>query len=174
MRETIATLRRHFFNGVLWPDFSRIRGPAGFTIEYRELVPEIPEVLAGKAVRAVPVHHTIDAAGFVIAEPGGSIGYSGDTGPTERLWELLNVEADLRALLMEVSFPSRLQALATASGHHTPVTLARDLTKLGVGRDLPILLFHIKPIFQTEVEAECAQLPELNLDVLQLDDQLVL
>ena len=74
---------------------------------------------------------------------------------------------------MEVSFPNRLQTLATVSGHHSPSTLARDLTKLRIGREVPVLLFHIKPIFQREVETECARLPSLNLHVLQLDDQLV-
>ena len=43
------------------------------------------------------------------------------------MWEVLNAQPDLRALLMEVSFPNREQGLAMVSGHHTPRTLAADL-----------------------------------------------
>jgi ribonuclease BN (tRNA processing enzyme) len=174
-KETLETLRRHFFNGVLWPDFAQI--PAGDgkpTIAYVELAPEVPVVLGGKKVRAVLVDHTIESAAFVIEGPDGSIGYSGDTGPTDRMWEVLNQEPDLRALLMEVSFPNREQWLAKASGHHTPQTLALDLAKYKAPRDLPTLLYHIKPVFQGEVERECAALPGLNLEVLAIGDHFVL
>lgn len=173
-RETLETLRRHFFNGVLWPDFAQIDAGAGPTIAYLEMAPEQPVVLAGKTVRAVLVEHTIESASFVIESPGGSLGYSGDTGPTDRMWEVLNAQPDLRALLMEVSFPDREQRLATVSGHHTPRTLAADLAKYHAPQDLPTLLYHIKPVFQAEVEKECAALKGLNLQVLRLGDHFVL
>jgi 3',5'-cyclic-nucleotide phosphodiesterase len=171
---TIATLRKHFFNNALWPDFSQIPSGNEPTIEYVELEPEVPVVLAGKTVRAVLVDHTIESASFLIEGPEGSIAYSGDTGPTNRMWEVLNQAPDLRALLMEVSFPNREQWLATVSGHHTPQTLAQDLAKYRAPRDLPTLLYHIKPVFQAEVERECAALPGLNLTVLQIGDHFVL
>ena len=68
--------------------------------------------------------HTIDSSGFIVAGKDATLAYSGDTGPTERFWELLRAEKNLKALLMEVSFPNREQKLATDSGHHTPRTLA--------------------------------------------------
>jgi ribonuclease BN (tRNA processing enzyme) len=173
-RGTLDVLRRHFFNNLLWPDFSKIPTAGGNAIEYVELVPEAPVVLAGKRVRAVLVSHTIEAAAFVIEGPSGSIAYSGDTGPTERMWEVLNAQHDLRALLMEVSFPDREGRLAAVSGHHTPATLAADLRKYRAPADLPTLLYHIKPVFQAEVEHECAKLQGFNLEVLQLGDQFVL
>ncbi|APR79703.1 CAMP phosphodiesterases class-II:Metallo-beta-lactamase superfamily protein [Minicystis rosea] len=171
---TLETLRRHFFNNVLWPDFSQIPAGSGNTIEYVELSPEKPMELAGKTVRAVLVDHTIEASSFIIEGRDGAIGYSGDTGPTNRMWEVLNAQPDLRALLMEVSFPNREQRLATVSGHHTPQTLAQDMAKYKAPRDLPTLLYHIKPAFQSEVERECAALPGLNLQVLQIGDHFVL
>ncbi|WP_438010120.1 3',5'-cyclic-nucleotide phosphodiesterase [Sorangium sp. So ce321] len=173
-RETLRTLKKHFFNGVLWPDFAVIPTPAQPTIQYLELKPERPTMVAGRLVRAVQVTHTIDASAFVIEGSGGAIAYSGDTGPTDRLWEVLNQQQDLRALLMEVSFPDREQRLATVSGHHTPQTLALELQKYRAPKDLPTMLYHIKPVFQAEVERECAALKGLNLEVLQLMDHFVL
>ena len=173
-RETLALLKQHFFNGLLWPDFTRIPTQGEPTIRYLELEPERRVEIAGHGVRAVLVSHTIEAAAFVIEGPGGSIAYSGDTGPTERLWEVLNELPDLKALLMEVSFPNHEQGLATSSGHHTPQTLALELRKYRAPEVLPTLLYHIKPVFQAVVERECAALKGLSLEVLQLGDHFVL
>jgi ribonuclease BN (tRNA processing enzyme) len=173
-RETIRVLREHFFNGVLWPDFALIPSGDGPTIRYLELLPERPAKIAGHEVRAVMVSHTIESASFIIEGPGGSVAYSGDTGPTDRMWEALNELSDLKALLMEVSFPNREQRLATASGHHTPQTLAEDLRKYRAPADLPTLLYHIKPVFQAEVEKQCAALRGVNLEVLEIGDHFVL
>lgn len=168
---TLAALKRHFFNNFIWPDFSKIPTRNGYTIRYVPLGLERPLEIAGYTVRAVRVSHSIDAAGFIVTGPGGSIAYSGDTGPTDRLWELLNRTPDLRALLLEVSFPNREQGLASVSGHHTPRTLALDLQKLSAPQDLPTILYHIKPVFQREVERECAKLRGLNLEIAALEDR---
>jgi len=174
-KDTIRALKKHFFNNHLWPDFSAIPAGDGPTIRYLELKPEQVTRVGRYDVRAVLVSHTIESAGFVI--DGGELGavaYSGDTGPTERMWEVLNEHPNLKALLMEVSFPNREQRLATASGHHTPKTLAAELKKYRAPKDLPTMLYHIKPVFQAEVEKECAALKGVNLHVLQLRDHFVL
>jgi cAMP phosphodiesterase len=173
-KATIRTLRKHFFNGVLWPDFSEIHTSSGPTIKYVELKHDRVSNIAGYEVLAIPVAHTIDSSGFVVRGRDATLGYSGDTGPTDRLWEALRAEKNLKALLMEVSFPNREQKLATDSGHHTPRTLVKDLKKYGKPQDLPTLLYHIKPVFQGEVEQECARLKGVNLTVTALGDQFVL
>lgn len=173
-KRTIQILKRHFFNGLIWPDFSEIPSKVAPTIRFVELRPEKPVQLAGYSVRAVPVSHTIDTTGFIVEGADGAIAYSGDTGPTDRFWEVLRDEPKLKALLIEVSFPNSQQRLATASGHHTPRTLLTDLRKLEKPLDVPTLLHHIKPVFQREVEKECARLKGVNLTVLGLKDKFVL
>jgi 3',5'-cyclic-nucleotide phosphodiesterase len=170
---TIAILKKHFFNGLLWPDFSKIPSAAAPTIAYKVLRPEVTVTIAGYEVRAVMVNHTIDCCAFIVRGPNGAIAYSGDTGPTDRLWEVLNDTPDLRAMLMEVSFPNREQSLATTSGHHTPRTLGIDLRKFERSRDLPFILYHVKPVFQAEVHRECAKLRGLNLTIPNLGDQFI-
>jgi 3',5'-cyclic-nucleotide phosphodiesterase len=173
---TIAILRRHFFNGLLWPDFSKIPNAKSPAIRYFALKPEVPTKICGYTVRAIQVSHTIDTCGFVLESPkgGGALAYSGDTGPTDRLWEVLNATPKLKAMLMEVSFPNDEQRVATLSGHHTPMTLAADLKKLEKAKDLPFLLYHIKPSFQGRVEKELARIKGVNLNVLNLGDQFIL
>ncbi len=171
---TIAILKKHFFNNLLWPDFSRIPSVRKPTIRYFELKPEKTVKIAGYEVCAIPVNHSIACCAFTVRGPNGAIAYSGDTGPTDRLWEVLNETQDLRALLMEVSFPNAEATLAHVSGHHTPQTLAVDLKKLTASRELPTLLYHIKPSFQAKVERECARLRQLNLTICALGDHFVL
>ena len=173
-KSTLALLKKHFFNGKLWPDFTQIPSAERPTIAYQVLKPEVPAKVAGFTVRAVQVTHTIDCSAFVVEGEGGAIAYSGDTGPTTRLWEVLNEVPNLRAMLMEVSFPNAQQTLATMSGHHTPQTLLPDLAKYKQPKDLATLLYHIKPTFQAEVERECARLKGLNLTVLRIGDQFLL
>lgn len=167
---TLEALKLHFFNDRLWPDFSEIPSKSQPTVIFHELPLDRPSTLLGYDVTAVAVNHTIDAAGLVVSNATGAIGFSGDTGPTDRLYEILNATANMKALLMEVSFPNELQKLATMSGHHTPQTLAVDLAKLTAPCDLEVLLYHIKPPFQADVERECAKLRNLDLRVLALDD----
>lgn len=171
---TIDILRRHFFNDLLWPDFTAIPSKHEPTIVYKVLELEARTEIAGYGVKAIAVSHTIDCCAFVVDKDGAALAYSGDTGPTDRLWEVLNAEKDLRALLMEVSFPNEQQRLATISGHHTPQTLIQDLKKYARPKDLPTLLYHIKPVFQSEVERQCAKLEGVDLTVLELGDEFLL
>ena len=175
-KATIGVLRKHFFNGLLWPDFSRIPSVRKPAVRFLELSLEKTVTIAGYRVQAIGVNHTIDTSAFTVSRKGQALAYSGDTGPTDRLWEVLNQTPDLRALLMEVSFPNGESRLAHVSGHHTPETLARDLAKLEapLAKELPILLYHIKPSFQATVERECSRLRGLNLTVCGLGDQFLL
>lgn len=172
--ETIAILKKHFFNDLIWPDFSRIDTPVGPTIRYQVLEPEMRAEVAGMHVRAVMVNHTIDTSAFVVETGSGTLAYSGDTGPTERFWEVLREEEDLRGLLMEVSFPDEHHQLAKVSGHHTPETLAVDLAKLEEKRGLPILLYHIKPVFEAAVEKQLTRIRDQNMEICRLGDQYIL
>jgi cAMP phosphodiesterase len=173
-KATLGVLSKHFFNGLVWPDFTAIPSKKEPTILYQVLKPEVRVVIAGFGVRAISVSHTIDTSAFIVDKDGMSVAYSGDTGPTDRLWEVLNKEKDLRALLMEVSFPNEEQHVATISGHHSPQTLLPDLKKFKRPKDLPTLLYHIKPAFQSQVEKQCAKLKGVNLTVLSLGEQLLL
>jgi len=159
----------------LWPDFSRIPSGDNPTVIFSPITPETPVELSGMRVTPVLVNHTIDAAGFLIETPSGAIGYSGDTGPTDRFWEVLDRTQNLKVLLQEISFPNEHHRLAKISGHHTPETLAKELLKLGSEiRDLPVMLYHIKPVFQERVERELAQIRRHNLQICQLGDQYLL
>lgn len=165
----IAALRSHFFNNIIWPDFTAIPTRSDPVIRLKALDPLREYDVGGYLVRALPVTHTVEAMGFVISRGGTTVAFSGDTGPTELFWEELNHLPRLDALFIEVSFPNSLQGIADAALHFTPQSLDKELKKLNRA-DLPVFLYHLKPAFIAALEREIADLRRPNLRVLRNDD----
>ena len=172
--ETIRALKAHYFNDVLWPDFTQINTQHGPTVRFVEAMPDEPIDVDGYAITPVLVNHTVDTSAFIIHRDAKSIVYGGDTGPTDALWERVNSLDDLQALLMEVSFPNDEERLAADSLHLTPQTLSDELEKLTQSEDLPVMIYHIKPVFEDVVHRELAKLRGRNLQILQLYEEFLL
>jgi 3',5'-cyclic-nucleotide phosphodiesterase len=171
---TIHALRTHFFNDIIWPDFTRIDAMDGPTVRFVEVQPNREREVEGYGVTPIMVNHTVDTSAFVIRENGATIVYGGDTGPTDELWTHINGLEDLRALMMEVSFPDDEAKLADSSRHLTPATLSSELEKLEHSDHLPILLYHIKPTFEAKVLRELGRLRGRNLQILQIGEEFLL
>lgn len=170
---TIQALKRHFFNDVLWPDFSKIPSGDGPTIRFRTIAIEKPEIVAGYEVTAVEVNHTIDAVGFLLRDSKGTLAYSGDTGPTERLWELARARKDLKGILLEVSFPDAERELALQTGHLCPALAEAELRKLGKKHSsVPVYFHHLKPVFATKAAAELERIDDRPAQVCRLDREI--
>ncbi|GEJ58031.1 MBL fold metallo-hydrolase [Anaeromyxobacter diazotrophicus] len=165
------TLADSLFNDRLWPDFTRIPDRRRPFVKVVPFHPRRRFRAGGYTVDPVPVHHPVDSVGFVISDGRDAIAVSGDTGPTDAFWKLVNAADRVRAILVETSFPSRLQALADASGHLTPATLAGELEKLD--RDgRPVFLYHLKPAFAAELRRELSALGLPGVRVLARGQQL--
>ena len=159
--ETIAALRAHLMNGILWPDFNTIPSPSSPVVSYLEIVPEREFAVAGFAVTACLVNHTVPAVGYRIAKGESTLVYTGDTGPTERIWQLAE---NASALIVEVSFPNQMEEMAMLTKHLTPLLLKNELAKI---RILPrrIFITHLKPLYFETIKAEldALQIPGLEL-----------
>ena len=167
------TLRESVFNDELWPDFTRIPDRRRPVIEIRAFDPRRSFRIGPYTVRPVPVCHPVESTGFIVSDGKRAFGISGDTGPTVRFWERVNAEPRLRALLVELSFPSSLQALADVSGHLTPATLASELAKLE-RNGYPVLLYHLKPAYAAQLRREVAALGLPHVRVLDIGETLAL
>ncbi len=141
--ETLAALRAHIFNGVVWPDFTRLPSAEQPVLE---LVPcAIGDVLHlnGKRIEVLSASHTVPAVGYAV--DGGAAGwwvYSGDTGPNPLLWERL-ARMKVAHLVIETAFGDDEKALAHISQHLCPAALGTELAQLGGSIDVHIT--HIKP-----------------------------
>lgn len=171
-KATLDALRKHFFNDVLWPDFTKIPSGDGPTVRFRELELETPTMVAGYEITAVPVTHTIDAVGFFIRGAEGTLAFSGDTGPTQRFWEVCNATPDLRSILLEVSFPDEHEEMALTTGHLSPALAMRELAKLDASKQAAKVYFHhLKPPFEQQTRDELAAVDDRFSRVCRLDDE---
>jgi cAMP phosphodiesterase len=170
---TIEALEKHFFNDVIWPDFTKIDAKDGPTVRFVEVQPNEATNVRGYDVTPIMVNHTVDTSAFIIRHDDKSIVYGGDTGPTDDLWTHINALEDLQAIMMEVSFPNDEARLAHDSRHLTPQSLGAELDKLTHSDALPILLYHIKPTFEQRVLRELASLRGRNLQILQLYEEIL-
>ncbi len=162
----IREIQAHLFNDTLWPDFSTLPTADQPIIKFVSLEPGRDVELDGYTVRAIPVNHQVPAVGYFIRKGKSAILYSGDTGPTEMIWEEANQAPDLKAVLIENSFPNRETAVAERSGHLTPRMLRRELMKLERA-DIPIFLVHMKPQYLRELRSEVRGWNERKIAFMQ-------
>lgn len=168
----IQALRTHLLNGVIWPDFSLLPSPDEPVLRYDTIMPGRPLTLQYPAVAhggsgaytlsAVEVNHTVPAVGYCVEGGGVRLVYTGDTGPTDAIWQLAN-GAD--ALIVEVSFPNDMETLATLTRHLCSSQLARELAKMS---HLPkrILITHPKPQYLAQIHREVAALGISQMELL--------
>ncbi|MFL5293145.1 MAG: 3',5'-cyclic-nucleotide phosphodiesterase [Myxococcales bacterium] len=168
-RETIETMDRDVFNDRVWPDFRAIPTRDDPVLALDAIPVSKPVVCQGLRIRAIPVRHPVHSVGYIIEGKGSAIAFSGDTGPTEELWREINATPALKAVFVELSFPSSQQWLADVSGHLTPRTVVSELAKLD-RRGARIYLYHLKPSTISEVKAEIAALERDYIQVCELDD----
>jgi cAMP phosphodiesterase len=165
--ECIATLRKNMFNNVLWPDFTSIPDKKNPVLKLKPFKSGASFKVGKYTFKSVPVDHPVESCGFLISDGNTQVAMSGDTGPTEQLWKVLNKARNLKALLLETSFPNKLQQLADISGHLTPQTLESELKKFSNRNGCEVLLYHLKPAFVRQLRSELSGLP---VRVLELDD----
>jgi cAMP phosphodiesterase len=142
---TLDALRQHIFNGVIWPDFTRLPSAERPLIRFEPF--EIGQTLdlAGRHIEVLPAVHTVPAVGFAVLpnDPAqGAWVFTGDTGPNPALWRRL-ASIKVAHLVIETAFGDEEQDLARVSAHLCPSLLAHELQSLAPEVDVHIT--HIKP-----------------------------
>jgi ribonuclease BN (tRNA processing enzyme) len=142
---TIAALRLHVFNGVIWPDFTRLPDAAHPVLQFHAV--EVGQVLelGRRRVEVLPASHTVPAVGYAVLpkhDGNGAWVFTGDTGPNPALWQRL-ATLPMAALVIETAFGDEEHALATISQHLCPAQLQSELAALDAPTD--IYITHIKP-----------------------------
>lgn len=166
-KEMVETLERDIFNWSIYPRFSELTNDHGRVIAYNEFVRGSRFQVKHLAVQSIAVNHKVSATGFVISDGKSSVAITGDTAGTEDIWRACNAAPNLRAVLVECAFPNELSELAEASFHLTPATLEQELAKLH-GRDFPVYIINLKPMFREKVVEQIAALGLEDVRILEL------
>jgi cAMP phosphodiesterase len=144
--ETLDALRLHIFNGVIWPDFTRLptREAPALSLHPFQIGDRLD--IGGRVIEVLPAAHTVPAVGFAV-DAGEASGhahwvFTGDTGPNPALWQRL-AQLRLSHLVIETAFSDDEAELAHVSQHLCPADLGHELTQLTGSVDVRIT--HIKP-----------------------------
>jgi len=174
LQENLDTLKSHFLNNTIWPDFTKIPTVEDPILKLAAIEPLKEITVDGVTITPIPMNHPVPCTGFLLNQGGKQFIYSADTGITDTLWEVANAQPNLRGLIIDCSFPNSYQNLADISGHLTPKRMAQELKKLRTLGKTPIYLFHMKPetlnIMTAEVEDE--NIPHLRM-LTQVDELLL-
>ena len=139
---TIAALRTHVFNGVIWPDFTRLPDIHNPVLAFEAVTVGQVLAVAGRRIEVLPASHTVPAVGYAVLGSAGAWVFTGDTGPNAALWQRLRT-LPVAALVIETAFRDDEHALATISQHLCPVQLQRELAAFEQVAD--VYITHIKP-----------------------------
>ena len=163
--ETLRAIQDHLFNDVIWPDFAELPSSQNPMLRYHVCSPGDTISIGLRNFYAIDVLHSVPSLGFTIQNSGGAFAVSGDTKTNETLWPVLNACDDLKVLVIEVSFPDEMQAVAADSGHYTPKTLTDDLRRLRHEPD--IWLTGMKPGEEAKIFEQVKRAaPEKNIQML--------
>ena len=168
---TIEILRNHLFNWAIWPDFTEIPSAEAPFMRYQEVELGRSVTLGGRTFTPLPAIHTVPAVGYHLDSGAGSLVFSGDTGPNDELWSIVNRIGNLKVLIVETAFSNKERQLAEVSRHLCPQTLAEELAKLE--RNAEIYITHLKP---GEIEPTMLEIEECagNFRPRMLQNNLVL
>jgi ribonuclease BN (tRNA processing enzyme) len=157
---TIEILKNHLFNWAIWPDFTEIPTPEAPFLRYEEIELGRTVNLSGRKITALPAIHAVPAVGYHLDSGQGSLVFTGDTGPNDELWKIVNRISNLKVLIIETAFSNKERYLAEVSRHLCPSMLADELAKFE--RRAEIWITHLKPgeieLIMEEIEASIGSL----------------
>ncbi|MDA8431915.1 MAG: 3',5'-cyclic-nucleotide phosphodiesterase [Nitrospiraceae bacterium] len=162
--ETLDALKAYVLNDRLWPDFTRISAAMEPVVKMRTVVPGRSFSCAGYSVRAYRVNHTVPAVGYIVrGRDGRVLLYTGDTGPTDKIW---SAAKKIDAVIAEVSFPNSMEALALKTGHLTSRLLAAELGKMQAppGR---VFVTHPKPQYIGTIRKEVGKIRAQRIEMFK-------
>ena len=173
--DTIGTLRQHYFNGRVWPNFTD--SGSGLRIGTYRLNLQRPEQrfslgLTGLDGNIYPLSHGGTSSSMILVSRNNqSFAFFGDTGPDEveksknldTVWRVLGSEIKakrLKGLIIETSYPDDV-ADSKLYGHLTPHWLLKELASLqqhaggdGSLKDLTVIISHVKPSLKAGADPE--------------------
>jgi len=154
---TLAALRTHVFNDIIWPDFTRIPSNANPFVRLKEVHIGQSLRINGKLIEVLPAVHTVPACGYSVSHGKSCWIFTGDTECNPAFWARLE-QLDVGILIIETAFSNHEKDLAKRSLHLSPGSLATELGNIGKDKNFPIYISHTKPAETDQIMSEIQQL----------------
>jgi len=164
--DTVRSLREHLFNGVLWPDFTRISNGRTVVLRMHSLAHGQTVEAHGVAWTPFSMEHEVACYGYLLQEPGVSVFVCGDTSSLACLDEVVSRAEGLRAVVLEASFPREGAEVAERSLHLSTESFGRQVRDR-VPPEVRVLVSHIKPGFAGAIREEIERLGLANVSLLE-------
>jgi HD-GYP domain-containing protein (c-di-GMP phosphodiesterase class II) len=152
LEETIEILQKHSFNDAIWPDFTKIKliKSDKYSLILKPI--KLNEIIKidNYIVKAIHANHIPGSCGFVVTKKDQSFIISGDTHINPVIWDEINNNKSIKSLIIECSFPDKLESLAKLTKHLTPSLIAKELENLK-RKDISIFFYHLKPTYKKEL-----------------------
>jgi ribonuclease BN (tRNA processing enzyme) len=172
-KEILKIISTNLFNNLIWPDVTVIPSIKDPVISLSEIPLERETVIGDITIKPVLMSHTVYTVGYIVKSAGKGFMFTSDTGPTKRFWEVAAKEKGIEFIIADVSFPNRLERLATVSGHMTLSMLIEHMDRYGLG-GMPCFINHLKPLFIKEVADEITASNRKNLRLLKQGEVITL
>lgn len=153
--KTLEVLKKNIFNWDIWPDFSKLnlQNTNIPSVEYIEIELESSyEIEEGVKLTPIYAEHVVPCCGYMLEKEDNAIVFSADTYLNPTLWQRVNENEKIKAVIIDVSFPDILEDVAKASKHLTPALLQKELKSLN--RKVNVYINHVKPNFYGQVLAD--------------------
>lgn len=163
-KESITNMREHMFNDILWRDYEKIN-----LINQNKKILEFIQIDYGQStiidditIKTIQNNHTKGSCSFIITKNNKSILFTSDTYICETIYNEINNNETISTLIIECSYPTRLEKIAQIHKHLTPKLLKQIINK--INRDnIKIFINHVKPKYLFEIESDIIK-EDLNLN----------
>ncbi len=164
--DALAVLQQDLLNDRVWPDFVALSTPTAPFLTLDQIVASQPISVGNVTITALPLRHVVPTFGFLVADKNSAVAIISDTYQGSGVWEDLATVPNLRAVLLECSFPNQLDWLADKALHLIPRSFAAEASQLPAS--VRIIAIHIKPAWYDAVVAELHALNMPNLEISQV------
>ena len=153
--KVVASLKKHLFNWVLWPDFATIPSNERPSLRWEIVEPGQTVDLGDRHLTPHVVNHTLGSVAYMVNNARSGFLFSGDMSSTPELWTALQREQKLSKVIVDCSFTNADMELAAKSMHFCPRSLIEDIR--GTTRSIEFLIYHLKPGQEDQIMRELAE-----------------
>jgi len=110
--------------------------------------------------------HEVECYGYLLQEPKASVFVCGDTSSLAGLGDAFSQARNLRAVILEASFPRQGARVAERSMHLSTESFGREVRN-HIPRDVQVLVSHVKPGYDAVIRREIERLALPNVSLLE-------